>query len=191
MHWLMDLMPGSDFQWGEPEPGDNFGEHHLNHLRVLYALCKFYEPDSILEFGVRYGYSLKAMHLARPAAQLTGIDNGSYTSFWDIKARARVPAAKLGHRDTRNLSRIEPVDFVHVDAGHRFDECLADLMLVLPRAKVVVVDDYHPANHPGVWYAVEEASRITGCDVIEICEEDSLIGPFKGMAVIDGVPYGS
>lgn len=51
-----------------------------NYYENYYALSSYYQPKSILEIGVRYGYSLGSMISASNVIEkVTGIDNDEYS----------------------------------------------------------------------------------------------------------------
>ena len=47
----------------------------FDYYEIYYAISKYYKPSSILEIGVRYGYSLISMILG---------SNVNYVEGWDI-----------------------------------------------------------------------------------------------------------
>ncbi len=55
-----------------------FGEWR-SYYRMKWAIAKVIQPKSILEIGVRYGYSAISFLSACPDAQYVGIDNDTDT----------------------------------------------------------------------------------------------------------------
>lgn len=147
--------------------GSHFGQH--TYYASFAGLAKKYQPQDILEIGVRFGYSGIAMCLGALAGgrsveslEYHGID-ACYFSHpddpsWLSNDVARehfqrmVPGLYLElHRyDTRrglpeevNL-RLATYDLINVDGDHSFEGCYRDLGNIWPLATpgaLVVVDD--------------------------------------------------
>jgi cephalosporin hydroxylase len=113
-------------------------------------------PSSILEIGVRYGYSAHAFLSACPDAHYIGVDcddgvlnaMGEPTLEWAagmVKRTTGVTADELLRMNTQTAQI--PGDchsaLVHVDADHSFSGCLGDLHQAWRLcSRAVLVDDY-------------------------------------------------
>ena len=109
-----------------------------------YRLAQLLQPASILEFGVRAGYSAAAFLSACPTASYIGVDadngqDGGIIGFTDWAAQmlpskfpnARIAVYKANTQQplfSLSLSLSLPaVDLFHVDADHSYAGCLCDL----------------------------------------------------------------
>lgn len=144
----------------------------------LSCLCRMVRSaSSIVELGTYKGRSLAAMLLANPKAKAWAVD-----WFGDMSSRGykgstldetRANFEKLGVKPAGILvgtttevapTFTERVDLLHVDAGHSYEECLADLNDWAPKVRpggAICVHDYgEPHNpklsRPGVQQAVDE-----------------------------------
>jgi hypothetical protein len=112
------------------------------------------QPASILEFGVRAGYSAAAFLSARPHASYIGVDadngvDGGIIGFTDWAAQMlprKFPNARIAiHKANTQLPlsfSLPAVDLFHVDADHSYKGCLRDLETAERiGAKWVLVDD--------------------------------------------------
>lgn len=122
-----------------------------------YALAKQLHDagglHSILEIGVRAGYSAYAMLSANPDAYYLGLDAdvGGWggVAGWLDRARdtlAGFPRVLLRKANTQHLETLgeEPGTFslAHVDGDHSYDGCYHDIQLAAACALNILVDDY-------------------------------------------------
>lgn len=133
--------------------------------------------SNIVELGCFKGRSLAAMGLASPGAALTGVD-----AFGDMahrgyktgtEALVRKNLAKAGiekaniiakRTDEAALDWEEPIDLLHVDAGHSLEEVRADIANWVSKVRpggAVIFHDYGKArakklDRPEVKQAVDE-----------------------------------
>ena len=122
----------------------------VDYYHDKYALCRALGPASILEIGVRYGYSAVSFLTACPKARYLGIDNDSdsYGGAGGALAWARQItsgyAAELRIADTQSLAALpgERWDLVHIDGQQDGDGTFHDLELALPRAGWILLDGY-------------------------------------------------
>ncbi len=118
------------------------------YYRDKHAICRAIAPRSILEIGVRYGYSALAFLSACPDATYIGLDNDS-DSFggergalaWARKQLAPYHA-HIEIADTQRLDTLPGAryDLVHVDGQQDGEGTLHDLELALRQAKFILVD---------------------------------------------------
>jgi 2-polyprenyl-3-methyl-5-hydroxy-6-metoxy-1,4-benzoquinol methylase len=120
------------------------------YYRMKYAIVKALEPKSILEIGVRYGYSAITFLSAVPDAQYLGIDNDTDT-FGGSKG-----AIQWAKKITKNYNAVffiantqemavlpgEYYDLIHIDGQQDGDGTFHDLELALPKAKWILVDGF-------------------------------------------------
>jgi predicted O-methyltransferase YrrM len=122
---------------------------------VKFALARLLQPRSILEIGVRAGYSALAFLTACPEASYVGIDSNSDThgGFHGALDHARellapfqtvvleMTSANYGEQLGANPDP-SGFDLVHVDGDHSLDGCLADLRLAdRLQPRTILVDD--------------------------------------------------
>ena len=122
----------------------------LAYYRMKWAIARVLKPESILEIGVRFGYSALAFLNASPSAQYVGIDIDS-PSFggspgaldWARKACSQYQA-KFILADSTEMERFPggPYDLIHVDGQQDGEGTLHDLILASAQASYILVDGY-------------------------------------------------
>jgi predicted O-methyltransferase YrrM len=123
------------------------------YYEYYYAISKFYQPSSILEIGVRFGYSLGSMIKGSDKIQFVkGIDcedpfygvNTLKTAEINIKKYIN-PNVKCEflNQDSHSIKELDQkYDLIHIDGDHSYEGKIKDLNLALDHCKVLVVDDY-------------------------------------------------
>jgi len=151
---IKDVLPVRIFK-----PGDTFLEAYDDSLplsagqySVYTKLCEELKPKTILEIGVRAGYSAYAMLSAVPEATYQGIDadngtnggeKGYYLYAQEMLEREFPNASVTIHKDDSQqlLCLDRRYDLIHIDGGHNHDEALHDLELCRPWGDWLLVDD--------------------------------------------------
>jgi cyclopropane fatty-acyl-phospholipid synthase-like methyltransferase len=120
------------------------------YYRMKYAICKEINPRSILEIGVRYGYSAITFLNASENATYLGIDTNT-DSFggargaieWAKKITSKYSADFI-IADTQKMQEFPGVfyDFIHIDGQQDGDGTFHDMELALPKARWILVDGY-------------------------------------------------
>jgi hypothetical protein len=160
------------------KPGDQKCHNGPNsrkpYLWVKHVIAGLANPSSIVEIGVRAGYSAYAFLLACPKATYTGFDayiNGRFggkdlrSGFKAHAERILAPyQAKIVVANTMDKGFALPkAGFFHVDGDHTFNGALHDLELCLIASNpdsVILVDDY--VFHPEVGMAAQEFCKRHG-----------------------------
>jgi predicted O-methyltransferase YrrM len=128
------------------------GYQHIgngNSFEWKYAVAKRLQPKSILEIGVRFGYSLACFICASQSLE--------YVEGWDAefyKEGSNEIAAKtlrelqywvqieLKKQESSTVLALDrPFDLVHIDGSHVYETCMHDLELCIGKAKAILVDD--------------------------------------------------
>lgn len=134
-------------------PGDKLSDlfnEWVDYYRMKFAIAKMIRPTSILEIGVRYGYSAITFLKASENATYLGIDNDSDT-FGGNKG-----AGNWAKRITQNYkaefllanSRSMPTlpgdfyDLIHINDHQDGDGTFHNLELALEKGKWILVDGY-------------------------------------------------
>jgi len=127
-----------------------------NYYEIYYALSAYYNPKSILEIGVRRGYSLISL--------IAGSDDVEYAEGWDIphhrnqnyvdncldgldekikQFTSKEVSINLQYRNSQGIEKMErQFDLIHVDGAHERLDKIHDLNLIKDACKVVIIDDY-------------------------------------------------
>jgi 2-polyprenyl-3-methyl-5-hydroxy-6-metoxy-1,4-benzoquinol methylase/predicted O-methyltransferase YrrM len=126
----------------------------VDYYKGKYAICKAIQPKSILEVGVRYGYSAISFLSASEKASYLGIDNDSNTFGGTIGALewakniTKNYSASFLLGDTQLMSSF-PGDFydlIHIDGQQDGDGTFHDLEMALEKGKYILVDGYFWSN---------------------------------------------
>jgi cyclopropane fatty-acyl-phospholipid synthase-like methyltransferase len=126
----------------------------VDYYRLKWAIARVLQPTSILEIGVRYGYSAHAFLAACPTSTYLGIDldsdvAGGVVGAIDWAKDIMQPfSASFLIADTQAMScfpgdRDDRYDLIHVDGQQDGDSSFHDLGLALQQANYVLVDGYH------------------------------------------------
>jgi len=156
---------------------------------VYYDLVKRFDVKSVVEIGVRSGYSLYAMLSANPTMSVLGFDidvpnqYGYQAGMFDYAKEMLpkwFPEAKITLRtaDTWKMNmfgRKRQFDLAHIDGDHSAGGVHHDLVLCAGHAKVLVADDYDFL--PTVREAVDQFLQETGL-------KGEYISSFRGHMVI-------
>jgi len=150
------------FNWSVVCPKDKaVGEERFRMYRryyaVKYSIAKMCQPTSVIEIGVRAGYSAWAFMMAcRPGVPYYGFDaeNGTHGGRggpWTWWARKLLEGMDVPHRiyapfNTQEVDRLpEKADFYHVDGDHTERGVYHDLEICfgdLPIGGHILIDDY-------------------------------------------------
>ena len=143
------IHPDDMLRFGEVEY-DKFNLYYRNK----YKIAKKLKPKTIVEIGVRAGYSAFAFLDAAPKAAYRGFDNnrgidggtkGLKFYAWALQILAEKNVHILNDYNSQEHALL-PINFapdlMHVDADHSHDGCLNDLNLAKAhKAKHILVDD--------------------------------------------------
>jgi hypothetical protein len=118
-----------------------------------FDIVKRFNSQSILEIGVRNGYSMYMMMLANPNVFYRGIEidmnfdggfKGAYkhANVLIDKYFPEVDANIFIYDSQKIRSLPRNFDLAHVDGSHSFEGALSDIELVAPIANKIIIDDY-------------------------------------------------
>ncbi len=169
-------------------------EEWVPYYRTKFAIAQVLAPRTILEIGVRYGYSAQAFLAAAPGARYLGLDSDSDTfggSPGAIEwARARLAGrdAEVRVADTQRLHRLpgDDWDLVHIDGQQDGDGTFHDLGLALDCARWVLLDGlfWSAQNMLSATMFLERyRDRIGGAYIIPGYAGELLIESRKGRAL--------
>ena len=137
-------------------PWDPDAKDYAHMYWVKYELAKAIQPGSMVEIGVRAGYSAWAFLQACPSMEYRGFDanngehcgtscpNGKWTD-WARKILSGYDALIHDCCDTQTTSVMPSADAYHVDGDHTEEGCLHDMEICASGMldhSVMVVDDY-------------------------------------------------
>ncbi len=132
----------------------------LEYYRLKWAIAKVLKPTSILEIGVRFGYSAAAFLHGSPEATFVGIDLDTDT-FGGTKGAVQWAEkitqpfrAEFVVADSQQMDRFPGgiYDLIHVDGQQDGSGSFHDLQLAIKQAHYVLVDGYFwtPQNYTAV-----------------------------------------
>ncbi len=122
----------------------------VDYYRLKWSIAHVLQPASILEIGVRFGYSAAAFLDASPQARYLGIDLDSDT-FGGTKGAIhwaeeimRPFHAEFLVGDTQRMQRLPggTYDLIHVDGQQDGDGSWHDLQLAIKQGRWVLVDGF-------------------------------------------------
>jgi len=152
------LKPASIYDVIDPnffiELGTSHDEYLLskNYYEYYYAISKFYQPISILEIGVRFGYSLGSMVKgSNKIKKVVGIDLDSYEYNSLQVAESNIkkyinPNIDYNFylKDSHDIIELDSFyDLIHVDGDHSYEGKIKDLNLAVNHCKTLIIDDYN------------------------------------------------
>ncbi|MBD1869711.1 methyltransferase domain-containing protein [Leptolyngbya sp. FACHB-671] len=132
------------------DPLAHLFDEWVDYYKLKWAIANVLEPSSILEIGVRFGYSAQAFLHGNPSAKYTGIDldSDSYGGVrgainW-AKAATQSFATDFIIVDTQTLEYFpgDIYDLIHVDGQQDGDGSFHDLELALKQGRYILVDGY-------------------------------------------------
>lgn len=144
-------------------PGPNAQQNPVELVELLVLIGQE-RPQTLVEVGCYYGGTAWAIHEAFPEIHLICVDNNSLDSRVDTAARLKelgVPADFVLGDSTNpeTLERVraiaDPVDFVFIDASHRYNDVKRDWeqfgSITRPGGIVVLADiAVHPVGSTSV-----------------------------------------
>jgi 2-polyprenyl-3-methyl-5-hydroxy-6-metoxy-1,4-benzoquinol methylase len=141
-----------DFRSGActDDPLSELFDEWVDYYRMKWAIAKAIQPDSILEIGVRFGYSARAFLDASPSAKFVGIDADLPTFGGHVGAIEQAKTTLSGFDATilklnsQALSRFpgEFYDLIHVDGQQDSDGTFHDLDIAVRQARYILLDEH-------------------------------------------------
>jgi 2-polyprenyl-3-methyl-5-hydroxy-6-metoxy-1,4-benzoquinol methylase len=130
-------------------------EDWVSYYRLKAAIAATLRPATLLEIGVRYGYSYAAFKHGWPLARYVGIDLdvtgfGGEQGAIDWARRLARESGEAGGRDeflvadTQRMERLpgDVYDLIHVDGQQDGDGSYRDLSLAIRQGRYVLLDGY-------------------------------------------------
>jgi len=122
----------------------------IPYYRLKWAIARVLQPRSILEIGVRFGYSMLAFLDASPSARYVGIDLDSATFGGSVGAIGWARHVAKGYRadfivgDSTKMDRFpgDRYDLIHIDGQQDGQGTMHDLRLASGQGSYVLVDGY-------------------------------------------------
>jgi 2-polyprenyl-3-methyl-5-hydroxy-6-metoxy-1,4-benzoquinol methylase len=154
MEKILSLNKESNFDFREfAFPNDELSylfDEWVPYYRMKFAICKAINPASILEVGVRYGYSAITFLKASPDATYFGIDCDTNTFGGSKGAIEWAKKITEGYKADFLIANTQQMttfsgdfyDFIHIDGQQDGDGTVHDLELALPKAKWILLDGY-------------------------------------------------
>lgn len=154
--------------------------------RMKYAICKILNPASILEIGVRYGYSAITFLSASPNARYLGISNDTSTPSNSIGAIQWAKRITRGYNAEFVIADKEMItilpgerwDLIHIDNQQTGDVTYNNLELALQKATWILFNGYFLSNEN--WYAATHFLRKYRAFI----EHATIIPDYEGVILI-------
>jgi len=151
---IINFFQQTDFDFRKyTNPNDIYSylfDEWVPYYRMKYSLSKTINPRSILEIGVRYGYSAITFLESSPEATYLGIDNdsdnfgGSEGAIEWAKKITGSHKANFLIADSQQMTSF-PGDFydlIHIDGQQDGDGTIHDLELALEKGRWILLDGY-------------------------------------------------
>lgn len=123
------------------------------YARLLYRICKNYNPKVVLELGTSLGittmYQALPLHYTSSFYSFEGCPEAlkiARENFKKVNANIKIIEGNIDKTLPLLLQNIEEVDYVFFDANHRFEPTLRYFDLCLERAhenSIFIFDDIH------------------------------------------------
>ena len=140
------------------EDKENFyGKHAFRKYAFYYTYVKLFKPETILEIGVRNGYSLLSMMSADENVYIDGVDNETEKTFENVKKYKNenvrlihetsdkffeINRSQVFGNDKYQFSGIDMYDLIHIDGDHSYEQCKKDITNAFEIANdIIVIDD--------------------------------------------------
>lgn len=133
------------------DPMAEFFEEWVEYYRLKWSISKVLKPATIMEIGVRYGYSARAFLEGAPNARLVGIDadlpmyGGQPGAVdWAEQSLAGQYDVTIIKDSSLNFTRFpgDVFDLIHIDGQQDGDATFNDLDKALVQARHILVDGY-------------------------------------------------
>lgn len=132
------------------DPLKDLFDEWVDYYRLKWAIAKVLQPASILEIGVRYGYSARAFLDAAPESQYLGLDadlpefGGHIGALSWAKKSLTDFDVKVVKKNSQTLVKFPGghYDLIHVDGQQDGDGTFHDLDLALNQGRYILIDGY-------------------------------------------------
>jgi len=132
------------------DPLSELFDEWVSYYRLKFCVAKILQPKSILEVGVRYGYSARTFLEASPSARFVGVDldcdsfGGQSGALGWARQITAAYDAEFVTADSQQMKRLPGsiYDLIHVDGQQDGDGSWHDLELAVNQSRYVLADGY-------------------------------------------------
>jgi hypothetical protein len=137
----------------------------LQDYSVLHCLLKIYNPKSVFEIGTSVGDGTNLITNALPNAKVYSLDlpfgEGDKPLYQNGKDHVGInckrPFTQLRGDSTTFDYSLYPCEFFYIDAGHFYDNVVAETKAVLKLKPKVIA--FHDSDIPEVMQGIEDGVR--------------------------------
>jgi len=129
-------------------------EDFKKYYQIKYNIIQRFNPKTMVEIGVRTGYSAHTFLSAVPGMKYIGLDannntHGGQNGPWTWWAEKILSEAEFNFEiietDTQNMMEVPAADFYHIDGDHTVAGVMHDLDICFSSRNpngVLLIDDY-------------------------------------------------
>ena len=142
----------------------------LSQTKLLYRICRYFQPQTILELGTSLGLGTQAFALAAPHSQIYTLEGSpavsKYASDWFMDMTLNhIISIHGSFEKTLSLPPVNHWDMVFMDGHHNYEATIGYFEMLLPNLhndSMVILDDiYWSASMERAWRHIKNHEKVT------------------------------